>query len=263
LVWAAKDPNSGNLDRIQVVKGWTKWGQGFEQVHDVVWSGERTPNPKTGKLPSVGNTVDLGNATYANTIGATTLSTVWSDPDFDPTQRAFYYARVLEIPTPHWGVYDAVRLGVPHPAGMPTTIQERCYTSSIWYTPTEEDLGKGREGAITVTGLQAQGIEPLTNDELRALIVGKTMRGRNLLTELEFTAYYGEDGQRTLTTEMMFAGLHGGTPGTNPYEVRDERLHSSLDDGTKFSSQIYKVGDRYLMALSLEAGYLNWEISPA
>jgi hypothetical protein len=264
LVWAVKDANSGNLDRIQIVKGWSKSGQSFEKVHDVVWSGDRAPNPATGKLSPVGNTVDLGSATYSNSIGATALSTVWTDPDFDPTLRSFYYARVIEIPTPRWSTYDAVRLGIPLPANMPPTIQERAYTSAIWYAPSGQDLARTRQASITVEGLEAQGLTPLTDDEIRALIVGKSMRIRNLMTGEEATAFYSEDGKRTLTAEAGFAVFHGGaTAATNPYEIRDGRLHSSLDDGSRFSSLLFKVGNRCLGAMDLEAGYLNWEVSPA
>ena len=135
LVAALKDPYSGNLDRVQIVKGWVDGaGQTQEQVYDVVWSGDRRPGAD-GKLPAVGNTVDVENATWTNTIGAAELITVWEDPDFDPTQRAFYYARVLEIPTPHWSAYDALRFGVELPADAPRWHQERGYTSPIWYTP--------------------------------------------------------------------------------------------------------------------------------
>jgi hypothetical protein len=261
IVWAVKDPNTGNLDRVQIVKGWTKWGQSFEKVYDVVWSGDRKQNPKTGKVPLVGNTVDVNTATYTNSIGATTLSGVWTDPEFDPVQRAFYYARVLEIPTPRWSTYDAVRLGIPLPPGLPPSIQERAYTSPVWYTPNEQDLAKGRQGALTVAGLQAQGILPLTDAELRALIVGTSKRIRNLLTGEEGTAFYSEDGKRTLTTEAAFIAVHGGgTIATNPYEIRDGRLHSSFDNGSRFSSQVFKVGNRYLAAKSDEAGYVNYEI---
>jgi hypothetical protein len=259
IVWAAKDPNSGNLDRIQIVKGWTKWGQSFEKIYDVVWSGDRKPNPKTGKLPLVGNTVDVNTATYTNTIGATTLSGSWTDPEFDPLQRAFYYARVLEIPTPRWSTYDAVRLGIPLPPGLQPSIQERAYTSSVWYTPTEQNLTKGRQGAVTVAGLQAQGIAPLTDAKLRALIVGTTKRIRNLLTGEEATAFYSQDGKRTLATEAAFGAIHGGAA-TNPYEIRDGQLHSSFDDGSRFSSQVFNVGNRYLAAKSDEGGYVNYEI---
>ena len=135
LVAAMKDPKSGNLDRVQIVKGWIDAsGKQHEQVYDVVWSGDRKPG-RDGKLPAVGNTVDLKTAKYTNTIGAAELATAWTDPSFDPKQRAFYYARVLEIPTPRWSTYDAVHLGMPIPKGLPATIQERAWTSPIWYTP--------------------------------------------------------------------------------------------------------------------------------
>jgi len=135
LVAAMKDPKSGNLDRVQIVKGWIDAsGKQHEKVYDVVWSGERKPG-RDGKLPAVGNSVDLKTAKYTNTIGAPELATAWTDPEFDPKQRAFYYARVLEIPTPRWSTYDAVALGMPIPKGLPATIQERAWTSPIWYTP--------------------------------------------------------------------------------------------------------------------------------
>jgi hypothetical protein len=100
-----------------------------------VWGGNRKPDPKTGKLPPVGNTVDVANATWTNTIGATELITAWRDPDFDPKLRAFYYARVLEIPTPRWTAYDAKYFNVKAPPEAPMTLQERAYTSPIWYSP--------------------------------------------------------------------------------------------------------------------------------
>jgi hypothetical protein len=135
LVAALKDAYSGNLDRIQIVKGWLDAkGKTHEKVFDVAWSGDRKPG-KDGKLPAVGNTVDVKNATWTNDIGAPELITVWKDPDFDPAQRAFYYARVIEIPTPRWTVYDAKRFGVKMDAKVPMITQERAYTSPIWYTP--------------------------------------------------------------------------------------------------------------------------------
>ena len=137
LVGAMKDPLSGNLDRIQIVKGWLdSKGKTHEKVYDVAWSDADTRKPgKDGKLPPVGNTVDVKNATWSNSIGDPELLTVWTDPDFDPQQKAFYYARVIEIPTPRWTAYEAKRLGakVPRESAMITT--ERAYTSPIWYTP--------------------------------------------------------------------------------------------------------------------------------
>ena len=136
-VWATKDPESGNLDRIQIVKVWPNPANGLpmEKIYDVAWSDDRKPDPKTGKLPAVGNTVDVKKATYTNDIGDTQLSAVWTDPDFDPNNSAAYYVRVLEIPTPRWSTYDSVKNGLPVPEGIPLTIQERAWSSPIWYTP--------------------------------------------------------------------------------------------------------------------------------
>jgi hypothetical protein len=135
LVAALKDPIGGNLDRYQIVKGWLDGnGETHEKVYDVVWSGDRKPGAD-GKLPAVGNTVDVANATWTNTIGASELIAVWKDPDFDPKLKAFYYGRVLEIPTPRWTTYDAKYYGTPVPEDVPPSLQERAYTSPIWYTP--------------------------------------------------------------------------------------------------------------------------------
>ena len=140
-VWAQKDPESGNLDRIQIIKAFVnKWGLAGEKIYDVAWSDNRKPDAKTGKLPPVGNTVDVKTATYTNDIGDTQLSAVWTDPDFDPMVRAAYYVRVLEIPTPRWTTYDAARLGVEPPGGVDATIQERAWSSPIWYTPDQDLL---------------------------------------------------------------------------------------------------------------------------
>ncbi|WP_199767983.1 DUF3604 domain-containing protein [Ketobacter alkanivorans] len=135
LVAALRDPIGANLDRIQIIKGWLdQKGNLKEKVYDVVWSDDRKPNSE-GKIPAVGSTVDIENATWTNTIGATELIKVWKDPDFNPKERAFYYARVIEIPTPRWTAYDQKRFGVTAPEGTRLTIQERAYTSAIWYTP--------------------------------------------------------------------------------------------------------------------------------
>jgi hypothetical protein len=139
VVKALKDPQSGNLDRIQLVKGWVDArGEKHEAIFDVAWSDDRKLDPATGKLPAVGNTVDVATATYTNRIGDAELSAVWSDPDFDQTQHAFYYVRVLEIPTPRWSTRDAVALGVDIPVGLPATLQERAWSSPIWYAPNAD-----------------------------------------------------------------------------------------------------------------------------
>jgi len=135
LVAALKDPIGANLDRVQIVKGWLDaQGETHEQVYDVAWSGNRTKGAD-GKVPAVGNTVDIANATWTNTIGATEFITVWTDPTFDATQRAFYYVRVLEIPTPRWTAYDAKYFGVRVAPEVRMIQQERAISSPIWYTP--------------------------------------------------------------------------------------------------------------------------------
>ena len=137
LVAALKDPIGANLDRIQIIKGWLdKAGETQEKVYDVAWSGDRKPG-SDGKVPLVGNTVDVPDATYTNTIGAPELIKVWKDPDFDPALRAFYYVRVIEIPTPRWTAYDAKYFNVKMPPEVPMTTTERAYTSPIWYTPAK------------------------------------------------------------------------------------------------------------------------------
>lgn len=137
LVAALKDPLSGNLDRIQIIKGWVDDdGERHEKVYDVVWGDAEKRKPgKNGKLSAVGNTVNVKEATWTNTIGDPELITVWKDPDFDPSLAAVYYARVLEIPTPRWTAYDAKRYGITMPDAAEMITQERAYTSPIWYTP--------------------------------------------------------------------------------------------------------------------------------
>ena len=135
LILANKDALGANLDRIQVIKGWVdNDGKTHDKVFDVAWAGERQPGPD-GKLPPVGNTVDVATATYRNSIGSPELAAVWADPEFNPDQRALYYARVLEIPTPRWTTFDSVRAGLPLLQDKPATIQERAWSSPIWYQP--------------------------------------------------------------------------------------------------------------------------------
>jgi hypothetical protein len=136
LIKVLRDPDGANLDRIQVVKGWTDAkGKTHEKVYNAAWSGDRKIGAD-GKLPPVGNTVNVEKANYTNAIGAVVLQAFWQDPAFDPKQRAFYYVRVLEIPTPRWTTYDAAFFGVELPKDVKPTHQERAYTSPIWYTPS-------------------------------------------------------------------------------------------------------------------------------
>ena len=137
LIAAMKDPIFGNLDRVQVIKGWTdKDGQSHEKIYDVAWGdADRRSIGEDGKLTAVGNTVDVADATWTNSIGDPDITTFWTDPDFDPSEPAFYYTRVLEIPTPTWQAYDQVRLGLKMTDDVPMVHQERAWSSPIWYTP--------------------------------------------------------------------------------------------------------------------------------
>ncbi|MFP6582163.1 MAG: DUF3604 domain-containing protein [Candidatus Hydrogenedentota bacterium] len=132
-LWAIKDAEGANLDRFQVVKGWIENGESHEQVYDAVWSGDRVKDSKTGKVPAIKNTVNLDTLEYSNSVGSVELMGTWSDPNFKADQNAFYYVRVLEIPTPRWSMFDAKELGIPIPTDHATTIQERAYSSPIWY----------------------------------------------------------------------------------------------------------------------------------
>jgi hypothetical protein len=134
-VWALKDPESGNLDRIQIIKSFVnRWGRPDEKIYDVALADGRKVGAG-GSVKPVGNSVDVKKATYTNSIGDNELSVVWTDPDFDPKQRAAYYVRVLEIPTPRWTTYDSARNNLPMSTLVPATIQERAWSSPIWYTP--------------------------------------------------------------------------------------------------------------------------------
>lgn len=266
VVWAVKDPDSGNLDRIQIVKGWSKNGQTFEKIYDVAWAGTRKPDPATGKLPSIGHTVNLVTATYTNTIGAVELKTVWTDPDFDPSLDAFYYARVLEIPTPRWSTIQAVQLGRVPPDGVPATIQERAWTSPIWYTPNEESRKAAKPG-VTVAELTQKGAIALGDEELKQLIVGKTIRVRNSVTGQRFEILHGADGRRLITAvngnlpslDVMGELAHGRQM---QYEIRDGRYLVDVA-GTPFEVIVYKIGNKHVAARSNEFGYANYEIEAA
>ena len=135
MVYALRDPIGANLDRVQIVKGWIEGKERKERVYDVAVSDGRKIGADGRCRTAVGSTVDVANASWTNTIGDTELLAFWKDPDFDPAEAAFYYARVIEIPTPRWTAYEAKRFGVEMPEEVPMTTQERAYTSPIWYTP--------------------------------------------------------------------------------------------------------------------------------
>jgi len=268
VVQALKDPDSANLDRIQIVKGWSQSGQSFEKIYDVAWSGGRRPVPSTGRVPPVGSTVDLAKATYTNTIGAADLHTVWKDPDFDPSLDAFYYVRVLEIPTPRWSTIQAVKLGrvPPSGAGFGPTIQERAWSSPIWYTPSAQARKAAKPG-VTVAELVRKGAVALDDAQLTQLVVGKTVRVRNAVTGQRFEILYGTGGQRLITAvdgktpdlTSMAEALHGGQI---PYEIRDGHLITQIG-GTRFEVTVYRLGDRYLASRDNEYGYANYEVEVA
>ena len=276
VVWAVKDPDAANLDRIQIVKGWTKNGQIFEKVYDVAWSGDRklTHAPVLNvlygdndmTLPPVGNTVDIKNASYTNTIGAVKLKTVWTDPDFDPSLHAFYYARVLQIPTPRWTTYDAKSLGVPPPSNVPASLQERAWTSPIWYTPTA-DMRTKAPHAPTIADLTQRGAAPLDDAQLRDLIVGKTFKVHNTVTDQRFEITYAAGGRRMVASingklpdpEQMGDVMHPNSLGTADYEIRDGHIVTIIE-GIPFEVTLYRLGDKLVAARSNEFGYANYEV---
>jgi Protein of unknown function (DUF3604) len=269
VAWAVKDPTSANLDRIQIIKGWTKNGQSFEKIFDVAWCGDRKPDKWTGKVPPIQSTVDMEKATYTNTVGSTELKTVWTDPEFDASLHAFYYARVLEIPTPRWTFMQAVKAGVPPPDMVPLTGQERAWTSPIWYTPSA-DARKSASAGMTVGGLQAKGATALGDAQLKALIVGKAFWVRNNVTGEQFSVSYTAEGQSTvfhvgrsaITPSSVGNPVRDGYQGTaTPYKIEGGKVVTTISQDS-FADTIYKLGDTYYGARSNEFGYANYEIIP-
>jgi hypothetical protein len=294
-VWAVKDPTSGNLDRIQIIKGWTTSGQSFEKVFDVAWAGDREPDRWTGVVPAIGSTVDVEKATYTNTIGAVELRTVWTDPDFDSSTPAFYYARVLEIPIPRWTTIQAAQLGIAPPDVVPATIQERAWSSPIWYTPSADDKKLAKAGP-TVDDLKKQGAVALDDAALKELIVEKEPWLQNNVTGMKYQIRYGASGPdaaaKVLTpidpnyvtaqfanNQGQMAFDHSGRgvlqPSevgnleegsylglTRPYYVNNGKLVTEIA-GTPIEVTVYKLGDKYIAARANEFGYANYEMIPA
>ena len=270
VVWAVKDPTSGNLDRIQVIKGWTKNGQSFEKIFDVAWAGDRKPDKWSGRVPAIQSTVDLEKATYTNDVGSVELKTVWTDPEFDASLHAFYYARVLEIPTPRWTLIQAVKAGLTPPDVVPLTGQERAWTSPIWYTPSS-DARKNAPAGMTVTGLKAKGATQLGDAQLKALIVGKAFWVRNNATGEQFSVNYTADGNsniwhvgKTATTPSYVGNpMRDGYEGvTTPYKIEGGKLVTNISQAP-YAVTIYKLGDTYYGSRSSEFGYANYEIIPS
>jgi Protein of unknown function (DUF3604) len=261
IVQAIKDPDDGNLDRIQIIKGWTKNGQTFEKIYDVAWSGDRKVDPATGKLPPVGSTVDILSATYKNTIGAVELKQVWSDPEFDPALQAVYYARVLQIPTPRWSTYDAKKLGVLPPSNVAASIQERAWTSPIWYTPSDTTHATASRG-LTVAELKQRGATALDEAQLKEFTLGKTLKVRNTVTGTDFDILYGAAGERVVTAVAPQAAFELSptvTGSTASYVIRDGQLITTINK-SPFAVTVYKLGDKYYGARSNEFGYANYEV---
>jgi hypothetical protein len=255
LVHAAKDAMGANLDRIQIVKCWTLRGMLFEKVIDVAASDGRSPDPASGALPPVGTTVDVNRATYTNDIGATELSAAWTDLDFDPSVPCVYYARILEIPTPRWSTYDAVRHRAPLLTSVPAAVQQRAWASPVWYTPSDEDRALAEppaENLFTVAQLADRGVRPMTDDEIREVTVGRTVRTVNLVTGQAATLHYSRDGKRTLI------GL-SDRPLVTAYEIRDARRVETSLLGDDISVALFSVDGRILGARADEAGYVNFE----
>jgi len=270
VVWATKDPTSGNLDRIQIVKGWTKNGQSFERVYDVAWSGDRKPDKWSGRVPAIQSTVNLEKATYENSVGATELKTVWTDPEFDAGLHAFYYARVLEIPTPRWTLIQAVESGIPPPDTVPLTGQERAWSSPIWFTPSA-DAQKSAAAGTTVADLKKQGATPLGNAQLKELIVGKAFWLRNNVTGEQFSQNFTEEGQMIVFRVGQSADMPSGfgdvvSDGyrgrTSSYTIEGDKLITIVAKDP-YSWTFYKSGDTYYAARSNEFGYANYEIIAA
>ncbi len=275
-VWAVKDPTSGNLDRIQIIKGWSKNGQSFEKVFDVVWAGDRKPDPITGKVPAIGSTVDIKQASYQNSVGATELKAIWSDPEFNPADDAFYYARAIEIPAPRWTTIQAKELGISPPEMVAATVQERAWSSPIWYAPTVEQRASAQKGT-TEAELKGQGAVALDEAALKALLVGKFTWIRNKVTGSVFKVQWAENGQMlTMNVDPRFpqpsevgdvtSNSYLGTP--NGYSIRDGKVVTSFGNA-EYDYTIYKLanadkdpkkGDTYVAARSNEFGYANYEI---
>jgi hypothetical protein len=269
-VWASKDPTSANLDRVQIIKGWTRNGQSFEKIFDVAWAGERKPDRWSGRVPAIQSTVDMETATYTNSVGASELKTVWTDPDFDPSLHAFYYARVLEIPTPRWTLIQAVKSGLPPPDTVPLTGQERAWSSPIWYTPSAE-ARKNAPAGLMVADLKQKGATQLNDAQLKALIVGKAFWVRNDVTGEQFSQNFTTEGHTIVfrvgsKSQMPSAFgnvVRGGYQGTtSPYEIANGKLVVSVSQDP-YAVSFYKLGDTYYGARSNEFGYANYEIVAA
>ena len=272
LVHAAKDPKEANLDRIQIIKGWLGTdGRTREKIYDLALSDGRSNGSQM-----VGNTVDLKTGKYTNDIGAKELATVWRDPDFDPGLRAFYYVRVIQIPTPRHSLLDAISLGIdPKETHHPSTIQERAYSSPIWYTPEPSILKQVAERpmatteGLTVSQIAGDGYSQMSSEDIRSHLLGKTLLLKDLSSGQVYQGALLESGKRMLkdtgvaAEQRTQAAFHGGGPllmGEADYEIRDDMIVST--DGLRtISSRLYRKGDRILAARDVDGGTIKFEVS--
>ncbi len=270
VVWAVKDPTSANLDRVQIIKGWSRNGQSFEKVYDVAWAGDRKPDKWSGRVPAIRSTVDIEKATYTNDVGSVELKTVWTDPDFDPSLHAFYYARVLEIPTPRWTLIQAVKANLPPPDVVPLTGQERAWSSPIWYTPSKEARA-GAPAGTTVADLKSKGATQLGDAALKSLVVGKAFWLRNDVTGEQWSQNFTADGHMTVfrvgANALMPSGwgnvVGNGYAGVaSKYEIQDGALVTYVSQ-EPFALTFYRLGDVVYAARSNEFGFANYEIVAA
>ncbi len=233
-------------------------------------------------VPPIGSTVDIDDATYTNSIGAVELKGVWADPEFDPGLHAFYYARVLEIPTPRWTTIQAKQLGIAPPDVVPPTLQERAWSSPIWYTPSAEARKVATPG-MTVNDLKKKGAVPLNDLQLRALIVNKSIWLQNNVTGQKFQVVYGPSALAATRNPLInqgqskvehIAGTNVVLPSaignvaqasylgaTSPYYINNGKIVTSLV-GTPMEITVYKLLDKYFGMRSNEFGYANYEIIP-
>ncbi|MBY8975978.1 DUF3604 domain-containing protein [Rhodobacteraceae bacterium NNCM2] len=277
VVWALKDPSAANLDRIQIVKGWSKNGQSFEKIYDVVWSGERQRDAFTGRVPAIESTVDLVSATYDDTTGKTQLIGTWSDPDFDPSLDAFYYARALAIPTPRWTTIQARMMNVAPPQTVPGTVQERAWSSPIWYTPGA-DARSTADAGKTVEELEKAGAVALTDAELTELVSGKFVWLRNTVTGGILKTQWSKEGLLLMMnvdpridqpSEFGDLPTHSylGDP-NSAYSISDGKIVTNFGN-RDYSYKVLKVAGEggsasakptHYFARSNEFGYANYEV---
>ena len=204
-----------------------------------------------------------------NSIGAVELKSVWTDPDFDPTLDAFYYARAIEIPTPRWTTIQAHELGIAPPETVPATVQERAWSSPVWYTPNAEARSQAVRGR-TVADLVQEGAIELGDKQVQDLVVGKSMFLQNNVTGGKFVTIWGPDGlyqvrnvdPRILQPSDVGNVVRAGYEGiTTPYQIKDDKIATTVGNAP-FEITVYKLGEKYFGARSNEFGFANYEIIP-